>query len=149
VSISLTIHAINGYKYGHFVPQKFLYFSRMQKRHLYHSAMEPLQHFPKNISSISKIRIAVRSLKHFFHFVALLSIAGYGLLILEACRSHKTIRHSRYDSSGLVISSSQRPQQHATLTTDTHPCLRRDSNTQSRQASGNRPSPLLKINVVK
>jgi hypothetical protein len=34
---------------------------------------------------------------------------GHGLFILEASRSHTTTHHSRYDSSGQVISSSQRP----------------------------------------
>jgi hypothetical protein len=32
--------------------------------------------------------------------------------------------------------------QHTTLTTDRHPCPRRDSNSQSQQASGRRPTPL-------
>jgi hypothetical protein len=31
--------------------------------------------------------------------------------------------------------------QHTTLTTDKHPCSRRDSNPQSQQASGHRPTP--------
>jgi len=31
--------------------------------------------------------------------------------------------------------------QHTTLTTDRHPCLRRDSNPQSQKASGRRPTP--------
>ena len=34
---------------------------------------------------------------------------GRGLLIHEVSRSHTTTHHSRYDSSGRVISSSQRP----------------------------------------
>jgi len=34
---------------------------------------------------------------------------GHGLLILEVSRSHTMMQHSRYDSSGRVISSSQRP----------------------------------------
>ena len=34
---------------------------------------------------------------------------GQGLLIHEVSRSHKTTHHSRQDSSGRVISSSQRP----------------------------------------
>ena len=33
----------------------------------------------------------------------------YGVPILDVCRSHTTTHHSRYDSSGRVISSSQRP----------------------------------------
>jgi hypothetical protein len=42
-------------------------------------------------------------------FVALRPNAGHGLLILEVSRSQTTTHHSRYDSSGRVISSSQRP----------------------------------------
>ena len=41
--------------------------------------------------------------------VALLPNASHGLLILEVSRSHTTTHHNRYDSSGRVISSSQRP----------------------------------------
>ena len=44
-----------------------------------------------------------------FFFVALQPNAGHGLLILEFSRSHTTTHHSRQDSSGRVISSSQRP----------------------------------------
>ena len=45
----------------------------------------------------------------FFFSVALRPNAGHGLLILEVSRSQKTTHHSRYDSSGRVISSWQRP----------------------------------------
>jgi len=45
----------------------------------------------------------------FCFLVALLLKAGYGLLSLEVYKSHTTTHHSRYDSSGRVISSSQRP----------------------------------------
>ena len=41
--------------------------------------------------------------------MALRPNAGHGLLILEISRSHTKTHHSRYDSSGRVISSSQRP----------------------------------------
>jgi hypothetical protein len=44
-----------------------------------------------------------------FLFVAFRPSAGHSLLILEVSRSHTTTHHSRYDSSGRVISSSQRP----------------------------------------
>jgi hypothetical protein len=40
--------------------------------------------------------------------VALRPNAGHGLLVHEVSRSHTTTYHSRYDSSGRVISSSQR-----------------------------------------
>ena len=45
----------------------------------------------------------------FSHPVALRPNAGHGLLILEVSGSHTTTHHSRQDSSGRVISSSQRP----------------------------------------
>ena len=45
----------------------------------------------------------------FFLAVALRPNAGRGLLILDVSRSHTTTQHSRQDSSGRVISSSQRP----------------------------------------
>jgi hypothetical protein len=41
--------------------------------------------------------------------VALRPNAGHGLLILEVSTSHTTTHHSRWVSSGRVISSSQRP----------------------------------------
>ena len=44
-----------------------------------------------------------------FFPVALRPNVDLGLLILEVSRSHTTTHHSRYDSSGRVISSSQRP----------------------------------------
>ena len=45
----------------------------------------------------------------FFFFVVLRPDAGHGLLVLEVSRSHTTTHHIQYDSSGRVISSSQRP----------------------------------------
>jgi hypothetical protein len=60
-------------------------------------------------------------------------LAGFSLLILEVSRSHTMTQHSQYDSSGRVISPSQRP--------DRHPCPRQDSNPQSQQASSCRPTP--------
>jgi hypothetical protein len=64
---------------------------------------------------------------------------GQGLLIHEVSRSHSTTHHSRQDSSGRVISSSQRP-----LPDNTHnrlPCPRWDSNPQSQQAADLRIRP--------
>ena len=66
---------------------------------------------------------------------------GHGLLIHEVSRSHTTTHHSRQDSSGRVISSSQRPLPNDTDTYNRHPCLRWDSNPQSQQMSGHRPKP--------
>jgi len=46
---------------------------------------------------------------YYLFSVALRPNAGHGFLFLEVSRSHTTTHHSRYDSSGRVISSSQRP----------------------------------------
>ena len=54
-----------------------------------------------------QIRAAIKDT--FFFAVALRPNAGHGLLILEVSRSHTTTHHSRLDSCGRVISSSQRP----------------------------------------
>jgi hypothetical protein len=65
---------------------------------------------------------------------------------LSTIHSHTQTHHPRCDSSGRVISPTQRPlrdnnTQHTTLTRDRHPCPRRDSNPQSQQASDRRPTP--------
>ena len=52
--------------------------------------------------------------KVIFFAVALRPNAGHGLLFLEVSRSHTTMHHSRQDSSGRVISSSQGPLLHKT-----------------------------------
>ena len=50
--------------------------------------------------------------------------------------------HTRQDSSGRVISPTQRPvPSNTTLTGYRHPCLWWDSNPQSHHASGRRPTP--------
>ena len=48
---------------------------------------------------------------------------------------------SRQDSSGTVISPSQRPLPDNTFTTDKHPCPGWDSNPQPQQVSSRRPTP--------
>ena len=52
--------------------------------------------------------------------MALRPIAGHGPLIHDVSRSHTTTHHSRYDSSGRMISSSQRPLPDKTQQTDIH-----------------------------
>jgi len=68
---------------------------------------------------------------------------GHGLLILDVSRPQTTTNHSRLASSGRVISASQRPlpdkTQHSQQT-DIHVPLW-DSNPQSQQASGRKPTP--------
>ena len=64
-----------------------------------------------------------------------------GLLTVEDSRSHSDTHHS----VGILWTSDQPDAetstwQHATLTRDRHPCPRRDSNPQSQQASGRRPT---------
>ena len=57
----------------------------------------------KVLYCVNQIRVST------FFSVALRPDVCHGLLILEVSRSHTTTHHSRYDSSGRVISSSQRP----------------------------------------
>jgi len=67
---------------------------------------------------------------------------GYGLLVHEDYRAHTTTHHSRWESPGRVISSSQRPLPDNTYNThDRHPCPWWESNWQYQQASGCRPTP--------
>ena len=72
-----------------------------------------------------------------FLFLAQKPLVSQGLLINEVSRSHSTTHHSRYDSSGREISSSQRPLPDNTQhSQQTDPYPRWDSNPQSQQASG-------------
>jgi len=80
--------------------------------------------------------LSVKSKKKYgLFFVAPRPNASQGLFI-EVSGSHTTTHQSRQDSSGRVISSSQRP-----LTTDEHANPRRESNPQSQQAGGRRLTP--------
>jgi len=66
---------------------------------------------------------------------------GQGLLINEDSWSHSDTPQSvglLWTSDQLVAEASTR--QHTTFTTDRHPCPRWDSNPQSQQASGRRPT---------
>jgi hypothetical protein len=70
-------------------------------------------------------------------------LVGQGLLIIEAARSHSDTPHF----VGLLWTSDQSVAetstwQCTTLTTDRHPCPRRDSNPQSQQANAD---PRLKL----
>jgi hypothetical protein len=55
------------------------------------------------------VKVAIQlNEKYYFFLVALRTNVEYGLLIHEVSKS-RTTHYSRYDSSGRVISSSQRP----------------------------------------
>jgi hypothetical protein len=62
---------------------------------------------------------------------------GQGLLIIEASLSQT--HHTPQYSSGQLIGPTQKPL--TTLTRNRHPCPRRDSNPQSKQVNGRRPTP--------
>ena len=51
---------------------------------------------------VSRVRVKSLTLRLLMSYI-------YGVPILDVSRSHTTTHHSRYDSSGRVISSSQRP----------------------------------------
>jgi len=70
-------------------------------------------------------------------------LAGFSLLVFEVSWSHTT---NAPQSVGLLWTSDQSVAetptwQHTTITTDKHPFPRWDSNPQSQQASGRRPTP--------
>jgi hypothetical protein len=70
-------------------------------------------------------------------------LGGLGLLNIEVSRSHTL---DTPHSVGLLWTSDQPDAetstlQHTTLTRDSHPCHRRDSNPKSQQQSGRRPTP--------
>ena len=86
--------------------------------------------------------------------MAQLPLVHQGLLILEASRSYSDKQHS----VGLLWTS-DRPNaetptwQHTTFTRDRQPSPRRDTNRQSREDSGRRPTPFIintdvKINMI-
>ena len=87
----------------------------------------------------------IRISRLYFFSVALQPNAGHGLLILQVSRSHTTTLHRRWDSSGRVISSSQRPlpdnTQHSQLTNIHAPGGIRTHNLSRRAAADLRLRP--------
>ena len=87
---------------------------------------------------LDSLRLAQAILSQTFFPVALRPNAGHGLLMLEVSRSHTTTHHSRQDSSGRVISPSQRLQpdntQHSTQTNIHAPGGIRSHNPNKRAA---------------
>ena len=81
-------------------------------------------------------------IKHFFALWRFGPLVGHGLA-LSKLHDHTQTHRTRQDSSGRAISPTQRPlpdnTQHSQQTR--HPCPRRDSNPQSQQGSGSRPTP--------
>jgi len=77
----------------------------------------------------------------FFFILAQQAPVGQGLLIHEVSRSHSDTSQSvgfLWSSDQPVVETST--WQYTTLITDRHPCSRWDSNPQSQQASGRRPT---------
>jgi len=66
-------------------------------------------HLPRFMTQITLLLGVESLIFQFFSPVALRPNAGHGFHIHEVSRSHTTTHHSRYDSSGRVIGSSQRP----------------------------------------
>jgi len=78
----------------------------------------------------------------FFFYHDTTDLEGQGLLIVEDSWSHSGTPHP----VGFLWTSDQPDAEtstwlHTTLTRDRHPCPRRDSNSQSQEASGRRPTP--------
>ena len=86
--------------------------------------------------------LIIRDFSSFFFTMAQHPPVGHGLLITEASPSHSDAPQT----VGLLWTSDQPDAatstgQHTTLTRDKHPCPRRVSNPQSRQANGRRSTP--------
>jgi len=87
--------------------------------------------FPNNISPMT-----------LFFRTAQQPLLGQDLLITEASRSHSDTSHSvglLWTSDRPVAETSAR--QHTTVRRERHPCTRQDSNQQSQQMNGSRPTP--------
>jgi hypothetical protein len=89
---------------------------------------------------LEKQQFQARRLPTDFLFLWRCDPKDHGLIILQVSRSYTTTHHSRQDSSGRAISSSQRPLTDSTQQTK-HPCPRWDPNPLSQQAGGRRPMP--------
>ena len=111
---------------------------------IYRNGWHELRNDPESVADIATVRLSISNQKLYLKLKAiqpkcvinlriyfspnLLFLAqqrpvGQGLLIHKVSRSHTTTHHSRYENSGRVISSSQRP-----LRDNTH-------NTHNRQMS--------------
>jgi hypothetical protein len=117
------------------------------------SHYQPLYHHDHfNVSRYSTVLHGISLYEPHSHLLPLLAntflfmsqqlLVGQGLLIIEASRSHWDTAHS----VGLLWTSDQPDAetitwQHTTLTRDRLSCPRRDSNSQSYQTSGRRPTP--------
>jgi hypothetical protein len=87
-------------------------------------------------SGITSLLLQIYSLRIFFRGATAPSGPGP-----PHCRGFTiTIRHITLGKTPLDLWSGLR-KQHTTLTRDRHPCPRRNSNPQSQQASGRRPTP--------
>ena len=100
---------------------------------------EPLLEYRSYYGSTTPCR---RVRLRFFLSLAKQPLVSQGLLIIDDSRSHPDT-----PQSVALLWTSDQPEaetstwQHTTLTTDIHPCPRWDSNPQSQQASGRRPTP--------
>jgi hypothetical protein len=97
-----------------------------------------------NISTKQKYQYLSQMPMYFMFSVAQQPKSSLGRLIGKVYRKH-AVRdtHTREDSSGRVISSSQKPlpTQNTTNTREEHPCRQHDSNPRSQQSSGPRNTP--------
>jgi hypothetical protein len=97
------------------------------------------------ITLISMCHISVQNTHTYIFFLTQQPPVGQGLLIHEVSKSDTMTYHSRYDSSGLVNSSSQRPlpdnTQHSQQKSIHAPREIRTHNLSRRAAADLRPSP--------
>jgi hypothetical protein len=98
--------------------------------------------------------ISELQLRHYIviYFLFMTLLIDFGSWpFLAGLRDHTNWTHNTwYDSSGRVISSTQRPLTeipHTTFTKEKHACPRRDSNPQSQQTRGRPATPSILRNV--
>jgi hypothetical protein len=104
--------------------------------------------FEANLQLVQNTKNVYSSLLTQYGYIFCFAVAqqpysGTGRLISEVSRSHTDTPHSvvfLWGRDRPVAETSTG--QHTTLTRDKHPCPRRNSNPQSQQASGCRPTPL-------
>jgi hypothetical protein len=94
-----------------------------------------------SVTKISVILVVLIAICHWLllYFHGTTAPAGPAITLRYIHTHTHTHTHTWWDSSGRVISPSQRPlRQHTTLKTERHPCSRRDSNPPSQQTRGHR-----------
>ena len=85
-----------------------MYYMQINKNFVHQIENQPRSYYGARSTNYQDTHVLMIC-KFYLFFVALWPSADYSLLIHDVSRSHTTTHHSRQESSGRVISSSQRP----------------------------------------